>query len=340
MPEINKTGTKGRLLFLERYLLEHTDDNHALTTEDIISICREHGFQIQRSTVADDMAILSASGLDIIRETVYKNRTIMNAYHIGARLFEMSELRMLVDAVSSSRFITLEKSDLLISKLARLTCEQNRSSLTQKIFQTDRLKTTNMNIFVNMEMIRSAMDLHRKISFHYWGYTPKKEKVLRHNGELYVASPYSLLWNDDRYYMVGWSDKRRKTAQYRVDRMCDLRILENPAVEDESFNAALYSRSVLKMFDEDLPARTVILLCEGHLMQNVLDRFGEDTKTETAGEDMFRATVNVIPSSTFFGWVFQYQGGIIIESPQKIREAFEKTLQRFIEKHRGTDSKV
>ena len=332
MPVRNESGTKGRLLFLERYLLEHTDENHALTTEDILAVCREHGYKSQRATVWDDMAVLYAAGLEVMREQVASNRTSMNAYYVGERLFEMAELRMLVDAVSSSRFITAEKSDLLISKLARLTNEQNRASLTWKIYNAQRAKTTNPNVFVNMEEIRAAIDAHRKISFHYWDYTPAKERVLRHDGELYIASPYALIWDDDRYYAAAWSDKREKIVKYRVDRMCDVKVLDEAAVRDESFNPAAYARSVIKMYDGDLPETTVTLLCENELMQNVLDRFGEETGTELAGDKSFRATVNVVPSSTFFGWVFQYQGGILIESPEEVKNKYELMLKEIIKR--------
>ena len=332
MPVRNESGTKGRLLFLERYLLEHTDENHALTTEDILAVCRERGYKSQRATVWDDMAVLYAAGLEVMREQVASNRTSMNAYYVGERLFEMAELRMLVDAVSSSRFITAEKSDLLISKLARLTNEQNRASLTWKIYNAQRAKTTNPNVFVNMEEIRAAIDAHRKISFHYWDYTPAKERVLRHDGELYIASPYALIWDDDRYYAAAWSDKREKIVKYRVDRMCDVKVLDEAAVRDESFNPAAYARSVIKMYDGDLPETTVTLLCENELMQNVLDRFGEETGTELAGDKSFRATVNVVPSSTFFGWVFQYQGGILIESPEEVKTEYELMLKEIIKR--------
>ena len=332
MPVRNESGTKGRLLFLERYLLEHTDENHALTTEDILAVCREHGYKSQRATVWDDMAVLYAAGLEVMREQVASNRTSMNAYYVGERLFEMAELRMLVDAVSSSRFITAEKSDLLISKLARLTNEQNRASLTWKIYNAQRAKTTNPNVFVNMEEIRAAIDAHRKISFHYWDYTPAKERILRHDGELYIASPYALIWDDDRYYAAAWSDKREKIVKYRVDRMCDVKVLDEAAVRDESFNPAAYARSVIKMYDGDLPETTITLLCENELMQNVLDRFGEETGTELAGDKSFRATVNVVPSSTFFGWVFQYQGGILIESPEEVKTEYELMLKEIIKR--------
>ena len=327
MPSRNENGVKARILFLERYLLDHTDDNHTLTTTDIVDLCRKHGYRTQRITAADDMSVLSDSGMDLISEMVPTPQTAAKAYHVGSRLFELAELKMLVDAVSSSRFITAEKSDLLISKLAELTNEQNRHTLTARIYNADRLKTSNPAVFVNIDLIRSAIESGRKVTFHIWDYTPQKEKVLRHDGEFYTASPYALIWNDDRYYMAGWSDKHQKIVKYRVDRMCAVTILEEAARKDDSFNPAAYARSVIRMFDGDLPEKRVSLLCENSLMQNILDRFGEKTETEIVNARSFRATVNVVPSSTFYSWVFQFQGSILIEAPEDTAAAYAEMLR-------------
>ena len=331
------TGTKARLLFLTTLLLEHTDDEHMITTEDLLRIYREHGFKCQRTTIPDDIAALRSAGIDVIQEQVPRNESSMNAYHIGNRLFELAELRMLVDAVSSSRFITKEKSDQLILKLSQMTNAESRDSLTARIYTEDRLKTSNPNIFVNMDVIRKAIDDGRKISFHYWNYTPTKERILRNDGEEYIASPYALIWNDDRYYIAAWSDKREKIVKYRVDRMCDVKELYIPAVRSENFNAALYSRSVIKMFDGDLEETTVTLRCENDLMQHVLDRFGEDTETEIADPEHFIARIRVTPSSTFFGWVMQYQGGLLIEGPEEVRAAYEGMLRDILAKQEKLD---
>lgn len=159
------TGTKGRLLFLQKYMLEHTDDNHVVTTEDLLKIYQENGYKCQRTTIPDDFAALINAGMDIIIEQVSRNETSMNAYHIGSRLFELPELKMLVDAVSSSRFITAEKSEVLISKLTQLTNIENRKSLTAKIYTADRLKTSNTNVLVNIDVIEKAIDARKRFHF-------------------------------------------------------------------------------------------------------------------------------------------------------------------------------
>ena len=326
MAERNALGSKGRVLFLRKYLEEHTDDDHVITTEELIRLYEENGYKAQRQTIADDVAVLVSSGFEVIVNQVARNKTKTNAYHIGARLFELPELKLLVDAVSSSRFITAEKSELLIKKLSQLTNEENRAGLSARIYTGDRLKTTNPNVLVNIDTIYNAIRDKKKITFHYWDYAPNKSKILKHDGEDYIVSPYVLLWNDDRYYVPGYSEKHQDTVKFRVDRMCDVQIMDEDAHIDPEFNAAEYSKKVIKMYDDKLPERTVTLRCQNEHMKNVLDRFGEDIKTTTVNKDSFRARVTVVPSSTFFGWVMQYKGGILIERPAEVKRNYEEML--------------
>ncbi len=326
MAERNALGSKGRVLFLQKYLEEHTDDDHVITTEELIKLYEANGYKAQRQTIADDVAVLVSSGFEVIVNQVARNKTKTNAYHIGARLFELPELKLLVDAVSSSRFITAEKSELLIKKLSQLTNEENRNDLSARIYTGDRLKTTNPNVLVNIDTIYNAIRDKKKITFHYWDYAPNKERVLKHDGEDYVFSPYVLLWNDDRYYVPGYSEKHQDTVKFRVDRMCDIQIMDEEAHIDPEFNAAEYSKKVIKMYDDKLPERAVTLRCQNEYMKNVLDRFGEDIKTTTVNKDSFRARVTVVPSSTFFGWVMQYKGGILIERPAEVKRNYEEML--------------
>ena len=178
----------------------------------------------------------------MIVEQVARNKTKTNAYHIGARLFELSELKMLADAVSSSRFITTEKSETLIHKLAELTNVENRESLTTRIHTASRMKTSNPNVFVTIDTIYRAIQHQRKISFRYWDYTPTKEKILRHDGAEYIVSPYALIWDDDRYYVPSYSDSRQKIVHFRIDRMCDVTTANETACETSRDKSRTYPR--------------------------------------------------------------------------------------------------
>lgn len=319
-------GTKGRILFLERFMLEHTDDEHSVTTDELIRIYEENGYKANRNTIRDDVAALNAAGVEVLGERIGKG----NSYHIGARLFELAELKMLVDAVSSSRFITLGKSEKLIGQLAMLTNEQNRPSLTARIFTADRIKTGNTVVLITTETLCKAMDQGKKIRFHYWNFNPQKEHVLRNGGGWFVASPYALIWEDERYYLAAYSDYREKVVTFRVDRMCDVEIIDEAALRDDGFNAAEYARRTFKMMDDDQPETEVMLICDNPFMQNVVDRFGEEIETEVVDENQFRATVTVRPSKTFFSWVVGFCGGIRIASPIDVKERFEETLRAIL----------
>ena len=322
---------KGRLLFLERYLLDHTDDDHPVTTAELIRVCEENGFNANRDTIRDDVEVLNAAGVEVLNGRVGRGK----GYHIGARLFELAELKMLVDAVSSSRFITMGKSERLIEQITKLTNEQNRPALTAKIYTADRIKSGNTAVFLSTDIICKAIDEERKIRFHYWNYNPQKEHVLRHDGAWFVASPYALIWDDQRYYLAAYSDFREKVVTFRVDRMCDVKVLDEAAVIDEGFNAAEYAKSAFKMIDEGLPEAEVTLLCDNEFMQNVVDRFGEGIETSVIDEDTFTASITVRPSKTFFSWVVGFCGGIRIAGPEDVKERFEETLRGILEKQRG-----
>lgn len=187
-------------------------------------------------------------------------------------------------------------------------------------------------MLVNIDVIYRAVNNHHKISFHYWDYSPSKKRTLRHDGEAYVASPYALIWDDDRYYAPSYSDKHQKIINYRIDRMCDVEELDEVAVSAPNFNVAEHSRKMIKMYDGDLEETSITLRCENELMRNVIDRFGEKVKTKIIDKGHFEACVKVAPSSTFFGWVVQYQGGILIAGPESVKTTYAELMQRIFRK--------
>ena len=334
---LNTSGTKGRLLFLQSFLMDHTDDNNVITTEELLQLYAKNGYKANRSTVRDDIAVLCSFGTDVIVDRVTRNGTKTNAYHIGDRLFELPELKLLIDAVSSSRFITKSKSDLIIKKLLKLSNQQNRKALITRVMVSDHLKSCNNAVMVITDVICQAIISHRKIAFHYWDYSAEKKKILRHDGEIYTLSPYALIWNDDRYYVAGYSDKRQKVVKFRVDRMCDVHELVDDAVDDDEFNLADYAKKAIKLYDDNKEECSVTLLCKNERMKNVIDRFGEDISTEIVDDQSFRATITVCPSSTLFGWVFQYKGEILIETPEEVKKDYEEMLSKILreqQKHR------
>ena len=308
-----KNESQQALLLLRQYLYQQTDEQHPASVTDILAFWQQHGIQAGRKSVYTDIELLQNAGMDIVCVKSSQNR-----YFVGQRLFELPELKLLVDAVESSRFITEKKSTALIKKLGHLTSTAQAEQLNRRIYMGGTPKPENEGIYYNVDTIHNAVQKKQQITFRYFEYTPKKEKILKHDGYKYRFSPYALIWSRDCYYAVGWSEKHGKIAQFRVDRMTAVEPLEHTAVQTPDFDPAEYVRKVFGMYPDNLC--TVELLCDNEVMRSVIDRFGENVQTETVDEQHFRATVEVAPSPPFFSWVFTFSGKIRIVSPAAVLE--------------------
>lgn len=308
-----KNESQQALLLLRQYLYQQTDEQHPVSVTDILAFWQQHGIQAGRKSVYTDIELLQNAGMDIVCV-----KSSQNKYFVGQRLFELPELKLLVDAVESSRFITEKKSTALIKKLGHLTSTAQAEQLNRRIYMGGTPKPENESIYYNVDTIHNAVQKKQQITFQYFEYTPKKEKVLKHDGYKYRFSPYAMIWNRDCYYAVGWSEKHGKIAQFRVDRMTAVEPLEHTAVQTLDFDPAEYVRKVFGMYPDNLC--TVELLCDNEVMRSVIDRFGENVQTETVDEQHFRATVEVAPSPPFFSWVFTFSGKIRIVSPAAVLE--------------------
>ena len=311
-----KNESQQALLLLRQYLHQHTDEQHPVSVTDILAFWQQHGIQAGRKSVYTDIELLQNVGMDIVCV-----KSSQNKYFVGQRLFELPELKLLVDAVESSRFITEKKSTALIKKLGHLTSTAQAEQLNRRIYMGGTPKPENESIYYNVDTIHNAVQKKQQITFQYFEYTPKKEKILKHDGYKYRFSPYAMIWNRDCYYAVGWSEKHGKIAQFRVDRMTAVEPLEQTAVQTPDFDPAEYVRKVFGMYPDDLC--TVELLCDNEIMRSVIDRFGENVQTETVDEQHFRATVEVAPSPPFFSWVFTFSGKIRIVSPAAVLEEMQ-----------------
>ena len=311
-----KNESQQALLLLRQYLHQHTDEQHPVSVTDILAFWQQHGIQAGRKSVYTDIELLQNAGMDIVCV-----KSSQNKYFVGQRLFELPELKLLVDAVESSRFITEKKSTALIKKLGHLTSTAQAEQLNRRIYMGGTPKPENESIYYNVDTIHNAVQKKQQITFQYFEYTPKKEKVLKHDGYKYRFSPYAMIWNRDCYYAVGWSEKHGKIAQFRVDRMTAVEPLEQTAVQTPDFDPAEYVRKVFGMYPDNLC--TVELLCDNEIMRSVIDRFGENVQTETVDEQHFRATVEVAPSPPFFSWVFTFSGKIRIVSPAAVLEEMQ-----------------
>ena len=316
---------KGRLLALQQYMYRYTDEDHPATTQELIDEMGKLGYKANRKTIKDDIDILTKFDTDIVT-----NVSRGNSFFMGERRFELPELKLLVDAVSSSRFISTGKSDVLIRKISSIASVYQQEQITPRIYTTDRIKTDNTQLYYVVDKLIEAVQQKKKVRFQYQEYDADKNKILRGDGEIYINSPYGCLWNDDYYYLLGYSDKRDKVVTFRIDRIIDLEVMEENAVpEPEQFIIAEYVKTSIEMYDGK--EQQVELLCDNELMKSVVDRFGEAIQTERISKNKFKATVTVAASRTFYAWAFRFAGQMQIVSPEVMRQEYMEMARKVIE---------
>lgn len=311
-----KCETKARILYIYKLLLEETDKEHDITIQQIIDKLGEQGISAYRKTVIADIEQLQDFGVDIVGV-----RSSQNRYYINSRLFSLTEIKLLIDAVECSQFITPTKSEELIEKLGSLTSIYDKDKLGCHIYLSERLKSDNEDMYGIVDNVNMAINHNRQITFQYYEYDVEKNKVLRNGGERYVLSPYGMAWEDGRYYVIGYSGKHGKIVTFRVDRMNGVEITDDVCVPPpDSFSITDFVNKVFRMYDDEIV--TVTLRCKNELMKSVIDRFGTDVKTAPCSKSSFNVIVEVAASQTFFGWVFQFGGDIRIVKPAKVKRAF------------------
>lgn len=316
-------GTKLRILYLYQHLVRHTDAEHTLSTTELMKILKEeYAVKVSRNTISDDLAMLHDCGLNIEHY-----ESTQNKYYFDGQTFDLAELKVLVDAISASKFITQRKCDELIAKLLTLTSTDNALKLRRHIYVEDRVKPDNHNGYYIVDAINEAIDTKRKITFFYTDFDMSKQRYIANNGELYTVSPYALIWDGDYYYMRGFCDERCEMRNFRIDRIYEQpKILNQIAVmPPDGYTPVEYSRHVFRMFDTDKPV-DVKLLCDSSVMKYLIDNFGTDFKSEVIDDDHFKAVVNVCTSTTFYRWVFGFNGKIQIMEPQQVVSEYREML--------------
>ena len=312
---------KQRPFRLLKYLYENTDENHPVSTPELVKIFQAEDAHANRKTIKDDIDVLLGEGYDIV--TV---RSKQHSFFLASRKFEIPEIRLLIDAVSSSRFINAEKSAALVGKLTSMLSRWQAEKVRRHLYTADPVKADNKQIYYIVDAVADAINEGKKIRFRYFDYNGEKEKCLRHGGAEYSVSPYALVWDDSHYYMCGYSDAKQIIANYRVDRMCNTEVKNEEAVPlPEGFNMDEYVRQQFHMFAGD--ETEVILECRDDMMKYIIDQFGEEVETWKVSEDTFRVKVSVADSPTFYGWVFPFEGKIQIAEPEEIREKYRQMVK-------------
>lgn len=313
-----------RILELLRYLYLRTDEEHPATIADMLEYLKGKGLQAVRQTVYGDLQDLIAAGIDVV---VIKST--QNQYSIGARLFEYPELKMLTDAVASSKVISADKTNELIQKLCQLTSESEAEKLQRLAALSSRIKPHNEKVYYIIDGIQNAILESHQIQFQYYEYTQKKERILKHDGYFYKLDPYALEWKNDHYYLIGYSHKHQGMAHFRVDRLAGVEILESTYIPRPDFDVADYTNKMIDMFASDHTVR-VELLCENRFMKTIMDYYGESVPTFPYDTNHFVTQIEVNPSGTFYGWVFKFMGGIKVISPQECVDEMAQISHKFL----------
>lgn len=316
---------KLKLFYLMKILLEKTDEEHTITVPEMIA--GKLGISAERKSVYDDLEYLKLFGLDVCSR---KTRT--HDYFIGSREFELPELKLLVDSVQSSKFITHKKSMELISKIEKLTSEANAKKLHRQVFVTNRVKTVNETIYYNVDKIHDAIAANKQITFKYYDLDVNRKKVYRKNGDRYTESPVALTWDDENYYLITYKEKYDDYAHYRVDKMESIEITEEDRVlSEEPFDLSAYSKTTFAMFGGE--ETEVSIKFENDLVGVVFDRFGIDVRIVKADEDHFICTVKVAVSPHFLSWIVSFGRRAKIMSPDYVVDEMYALIRESLENY-------
>ena len=314
----DKNMIKARMIVLAKMFYELTDEQHPMTGLEILDYLEMQGVPANEKTLRGDIVLLQNLGLNIVKIV-----SRPNLYYWGNRQFEMSELKLLIDAVHSSRFITRKKSRELARKLCALSSKHQRKMLKRNTNAIGRIKPSDEGIYGTVDCINDAINRRKKIAFQYIEFSSELAPVLKNDGEIYQLSPYAMVWNDDNYYVVGWSEKHGNVSAFRMDRLENVKVLRDKAISrPKGFRLDAYSKRIFDMFDGE--PEMVTMECRNDLAKYIVERFGTKMKTEPATDDTFRVTAEVSLSPTFYAWVFQFGGGIRIIGPEKAVEEMKE----------------
>lgn len=318
------TNQKMKLIFIKDYLLRNTDKNHYVTTNDIIEYLASNGIKAERKSVYSDIETLKTMGLDI--DSVRRK-----GYAVLSREFELVEIKMLVDAIQSSRFISAKKSMGLIKKLENFTSKYEARNLQRQVFVLNKIKSMNESIYYTLDSIYDCISCDRQIKFKYFKWNINKEQELKKDGKFYEVSPWYLCWNNTNYYLIAYDSTAEKIKHFRIDKMLSTDMIDKPREGKELFenmDMAVYSDTHFSMFAGTIG--NVTLRCKNEFSNVVIDRFGPDIAIIKADDESFTVNVKVAMSKQFLGWVFGLGGGVKIVAPTDLKEKMKELAYQYI----------
>lgn len=325
------SNQKFKLYRLAEIMLDRTDEDHYISMPEIMDALAEYNVTADRKSIYNDLRDLSVLGVEVEGEPI-GNRY---HYHVVNRTFELPELKLLVDAIQSSKFITEKKSNALIKKLETLVSRYDAQKLQRQVYVSGRIKTMNESIYYTVDAIHHAISENKKIKFQYFQWNVKKEMELRHNGAWYHISPWGLSWDDENYYLVGYDSEAGMIKHYRVDKMLHIKMSDEAREGKEHFkklDMADYAKKSFGMFGGK--EQTVKLLVHNKLAGVIIDRFGKNVIMIPTDEEHFNVNVDVHVSRQFLGWIFSLGEDIKIVGPEDVVEQMKIEMDRLIKQYK------
>lgn len=320
---------KQKLLYIMKFFMEKTDDDYGVTVADIIEYLDSYEIVAERKSIYNDIECLRDFGMDIVKTKVGK----ISLFSLVSREFTLEEIKLLIDAVQSSKFITLKKSRDLIRKIETLTSENQAKELHRQVIVANRVKNSNEDIYRNIDSINRAINNKRKISFYYtqWAVSrtgaKKIVRVRRHDGKRYLLTPKALTWDDENYYLIAYDKEAEKLKHFRVDKMEDIAVEETRADSTKAvdkFDLAVYTKQVFGMYGGETVS--VKLCFDDSLIGVVVDRFSDRVFIQPHGDGTFTMSAEVMLSPQFFGWLFSFGDKVQITSPKSAKQEFNAYL--------------
>lgn len=321
---------KLKLMYLADILRERTDEKHFISMREIIEALKAYGVSAERKSIYDDFETLRTYGLNIEGEKI-DGRYV---YHLLEHHFELAELKLLVDAILASRFITARKSKLLIDKLCALTSRYEAKQLKRELFVTERIKTENESVFYNVDAIYTAINADSKLDFKYYEWSLAKKLELRRNGEKRGINPLALIWDDENYYLVAYDGAAGKLKHYRVDKMRDIVVTGEYRDNKEAYSdidMVAYAKKMFGMFSG--AEMTISMECANEMVGVIIDRFGTNLMIVPKSDERFSVHFTVQLSKQFLAWVFSLGDKVKIVSPSEAVEAMRGEAKRLAEQY-------
>ena len=325
------SNQKCKLLYLVKILTQQSDENHCMSAQMLIDALAEYGVKAERKSIYDDIAQLTDFGYDIC---LVKAKT-GGGYYLASREFELAELKLLVETVQASRFLTVKKSRELISKIETLASRAEAGQLQRQVYVANRIKTANESIYYIVDDIHRAIQNQEQISFQYLEWNLEKQLVPRKEGKLYQVSPWALTCKDENYYLIAHDANEDKIKHFRVDKMGNIKVLSGQKREGadlfEAFDIADYANKTFGMFGGK--EEIVTLQFENHYIGVVIDRFGKEISIRKTDSEHFSVRVKVALSGQFYGWLTGLGKGAKIIAPMEVVSGYQEYLQRVIEQY-------